>query len=145
MKFLKKFDVYFYKGVGKPKAGDYILCKLDPQLVKAPKAFFNFVNNNLGKVVDMMKDNNGIYDTDTDSVRYDNILYVVQWSNVPEREFKLKKEFIEDDSSFYWDGCSVKPGEFRENCLPIHEYEIVEFGETPEEIESKMLATKFNI
>ena len=145
MKFIKTFEVFFHKGVGKPKVGDYILCKLDPEKVKAPKIFFNFVNNNLGKVVDMMNNNIDIYDHETNSVISDNILYVVQWSNVPERDFKLKKEFIEDDSSFYWDGCSVKPGEFRENCLPIHEDEWIEFGETPEEIESKILATKFNI
>jgi len=140
MKNLKAFDVYFYKGFGKPKVGDYILCKKDPQYIKAPKALFNFINTNLGKVVDMMNTDNGIYDTDAGSVRIDNILYVVQWTNVPE---KLKKEFL--TKTFHWDGLDVKPGEFRENCLPMYEYELVEFGETPEEIESKLLATKYNI
>lgn len=142
MKYLKIYDVYFYKGIGKPQVGDYILCTLNPEEINAPKALFDFINTNLGKVVDTTKQLHGVYDTDINAVRYDCTLYVVQWQNIPK---KLKKQFITKKSDFDWNGLDVKPGEFRENCLPIQEYEYVEFGKNPEEIEMKISANKYNL
>jgi hypothetical protein len=116
MKYIKKFENIKEE----PQLGDYVLVQIDLNMVAVKDKVNNFTNSNIGKIVHISKVDYGRKNMHN--------LYLVQCENVP---LLLKRDFI---TRF----------DFK-NCLPIHENEILSFGKTPEDVQMKLKANKYNI
>jgi len=114
MKYIKEFENISNDDI---KVGDYVLININyNSTVVGSKEFMKFINNNIGKVIEIFSPNK----------LYNNI--TIEYNNVPERIRKIW--FIEEN------GKIIKNVRYNR---------IVEHGKTIEELELKLQANKFNL
>ena len=122
MKYLKKYELKKYSDDELPKNGDYILI----HIYDINKKYMNFINNTIGKVVDI----------DIDENEMASIL--VLYNNIPQ-------DIINDVASkFMYDEPNEYLHEFNFGYVVSKEKYYI-FGDTPEEIYLKIDAKKYNL
>lgn len=119
MKYLKKYELKKYSDDELPKNGDYILI----HIYDLDKKYMNFINNTVGKVVDINLDQNMM------------AIILVLYDNIPQ---DIAYKFIYDDDSDKY------LHEFNFGYIVSKEKYYI-FGDTPEEIYLKIDAKKYNL
>jgi len=94
----------------KPELGDYVIC------YENSKSITNFLNNNIGIIVEH------------DKIRMYE--YLIKYENVP---YELKDWFSDEDDRDFT------------NCRRMGKYEIAHFSKYKEELEEILVTNKYNI
>lgn len=119
MKYLKKYELKKYSDEELPKNDDYILI----HIYDLDKKYMNFINNTVGKVVDINLDQNMM------------AFILVLYDNIPQ---DIAYKFMYDDDSDKY------LHEFNFGYIVSKEKYYI-FGDTPEEIYLKIDAKKYNL
>lgn len=112
---MKYIKAYEWKSVIKPKVGDYVIC--DPLYIGSNKSFIKFIKTSIGKIK---------------KVKYhmDEVEYIIKYKNIPPRYVNswFEEWFSYDDT-----------------IIEVKENEIKYFANSKEELNAKILGTKYNL